>query len=249
MTFIHGSHSKIWIDGFPATGYLNDFSTSTDIDTAETTTFNHTAKVYIAGLEDGSVSLSGFFDTDSTGIAPTTTFQYLMEHRLRTVFPTLYVPNGDLAIAGDTAFIVNGLLTSFNVGSTVDSAVTLDMDVQASDGNQVGALIISDAARTTSGTSTSQDGGASNAPSLNGLRGLLSVSAVSGTTPTLTVKFQDSADNVSFADIASGAFTVNNTQDGQYLEVPGNIRRYVKMVYTITGTTPSFTFNVAWLRK
>lgn len=249
MAFVHGSHSRIWIDGFPATGYLKEFATSTAIDTAETTTFNHTAKVYIAGLEDGTVKLAGFFDTENTTLLSTTTFQYLLEHRIRQVFPTLYVPNGDLAVAGDTALMINGLLTSFNVMSSTDAAVGLDLAIQATDGDQVGEVILSDAARTTSGASVSRDGGVANAPSVNGLNAILSVSAVSGTTPTLNVKFQDSADNSSFADVAGGAFTVNNSIDGQYLEVPGNVRRYVKVVYTIAGTTPSFTFNVAWRRK
>lgn len=248
-TFIHGSHSQIWIDGFPATGVLNQFSTSTDVDTAETTTFNHTAKCYIAGNEDGSVSLSGFFDTEVTAPLSLTTFQYLLNHRIRQVFPTVYVPKGDLAIAGDAAFLINGMLTSFKVGSTVDSAVTLDMDIQASDGDQVGCLILSDGARVASGASTALDGGVANAPSVNGLNAVLSVSQVSGTTPTLVVKFQDSADNVTFADISGGAFSSVNIRDGIYLEVPGTVRRYVKVVYTIAGTTPSFTFNVAWRRK
>lgn len=244
--FVHGTKSRIWIDGFPASCVLSEFSSSTDIDTAETTTLCKTAKNYIAGLEDGSASVSGFYDIDA--LNPELTFSAFMEARLRQVFPVLYAPMGD-PIAGDPVFIMNGLLTSYNVGSTTDGAVTLDTDFQTSDGNQVSEVILGEGARTTSGESAVRDGGAGNAPSTGGFSALLSVSKVTGTTPTLAVKFQDSADNSTFADISGGAFTSTNVQDGKYIVYKGNVRRYVKVVYTIAGTTPSFTFNVAWNRK
>jgi hypothetical protein len=63
---------------------------------------------------------------------------------------------------------------------------------------------------------------------------------VAGTTPTMDVKVQDSADNSSFADISpSVAFTqVTTTDSVQKLVVnKDNLRRYIRVVKTIGGTS------------
>lgn len=71
----------------------------------------------------------------------------------------------------------------------------------------------------------------------------LVVSAASGTTPSMTVKFQDSADKVSWADVPSGAFTAVTTTGTSRLAL-SNIGPYLQVVETITGTTPSFTHSL-----
>lgn len=73
------------------------------------------------------------------------------------------------------------------------------------------------------------------------------VSAVSGSTPTLEVKLQESADNVNFVDIASfttasltatGTVRIDNPRPAQVIE------GYVRAVWTLGGGTPDFTFTV-----
>ena len=79
----------------------------------------------------------------------------------------------------------------------------------------------------------------------------LSVTAASGTTPTLDGKLQDSPDGALFFDIGSGtgAGTGNFTQktaaatDVKDINTR-KIARYVRWVGTIAGTTPSFTYTV-----
>ena len=72
------------------------------------------------------------------------------------------------------------------------------------------------------------------------------VGAVSGTTPTLDGKIQDSADNSSFADVTGYTFTqVTAANSNQQLNVDTRkVRRYIRYVATIGGTTPSFTMAV-----
>mgnify|MGYP001573032664 FL=1 len=77
----------------------------------------------------------------------------------------------------------------------------------------------------------------------------LEVGVVSGTSPTLDVKIQDSADNSTFADVTGLTFTqVTATGNSQILRVDGlntsTRRRYLRAVGTIAGTTPSFAFGV-----
>ena len=75
---------------------------------------------------------------------------------------------------------------------------------------------------------------------------LLDSAAGTGTSPTLDVTIEDSADNSSFAAITDAAFTqVTTTASAQKLVVnKDSARRYVRVKYTIGGTTPSFTFSV-----
>lgn len=71
----------------------------------------------------------------------------------------------------------------------------------------------------------------------------LNSAAGTGTTPTLDVKIQDSADNSAFADVAGLTFAQVTTaafKDTLRID-PRAVRRYIRMVATIAGTSPSFT--------
>jgi hypothetical protein len=80
---------------------------------------------------------------------------------------------------------------------------------------------------------------------------LLSSAAGTGTTPTLDIKLQDSADNSTFADVSGATFTqVTGAASFQSIAVDTRaIRRYLRAVATIGGTTPSFSFTVIALYR
>lgn len=67
------------------------------------------------------------------------------------------------------------------------------------------------------------------------------VGAVTGTTPTLNGKIQESSDNSTWSDISGAVFTEVTASTN--LQVISFIRtkRYLRYVGTIAGTTPSFT--------
>ena len=73
-----------------------------------------------------------------------------------------------------------------------------------------------------------------------------SVGTVSGTTPTLDGKIQDSADDSTYADVTGATFTqVTSSTSLQTLNVDTrSVRKYLRYVGTITGTTPSFGMSV-----
>ena len=71
----------------------------------------------------------------------------------------------------------------------------------------------------------------------------LHVTAASGTTPSLTVKFQDSGDGTNWVDIPSAAFTAATAASNQRLVV-NNVGTMVRAVATVSGTTPSFTVTL-----
>lgn len=97
--------------------------------------------------------------------------------------------------------------------------------------------ILASAARTTS----------SNTPTFTIPRGanirlLLAVTAVSGTSPSLTVSLQGQTEPGNWVDLTSiAAFTAVGNATALIQVAPRNCR----ITWTITGTTPSFTFDAS----
>jgi hypothetical protein len=74
------------------------------------------------------------------------------------------------------------------------------------------------------------------------LRLTLNITAVSGTTPSMTVNVQTSEDGSTWTAVASfAAATAVSTQR----KVFTGLDRYARVTWTISGTTPSFTFSVS----
>lgn len=247
MSFTHGTNGRIWMDGFAASVYLDDVSMNGKTDTAETTTLSKTAKEYIPGLDMSTVKLKGFFDSNT--VSPSSTFEGFLNARRRTIYTTTFFPEGGDTI-NDPAYLLNGFMTDYAVDAQVKDAVTLKMEYQTNSGLQYGRVLTVDGTRTTTDADGEGriDGVASSA---NGAVAILSTSAVLGTLPTLDVKLQHSTNDSVWTDIASGAFsqqTAVTGVKGNYLTVPGTINRYVRAVWTVGGTLPSFTFNVAFRR-
>ena len=77
---------------------------------------------------------------------------------------------------------------------------------------------------------------------------ILDSEAGSGTSPTLDVKLQDSADNSSWSDLSGKTFT--QVTDGaaatEKISINTNdVRRYVRAVATLGGTSPVFVCAVS----
>jgi hypothetical protein len=69
----------------------------------------------------------------------------------------------------------------------------------------------------------------------------LDVTAVSGTTPSMTVTYQCSPDGVTFFDNTIG--TAITVAGKQLIKVSSMTGGFGRLSYAISGTTPSFTFS------
>ena len=82
---------------------------------------------------------------------------------------------------------------------------------------------------------------------------VLDIGAVSGTTPTLDVKIQDATDGsgTGAADITGAAFAQATTANQRAkLVIPaGAPRSHIRVVGTVGGTTPNFTYSVTLLSR
>ena len=82
---------------------------------------------------------------------------------------------------------------------------------------------------------------------------ILQSAAGTGTTPTLDVKLQDSADgSTGWADITGAAFTQvgNAAASAQVLKFNASaVKRHIRAVATVGGTTPLFACAVSFVGK
>lgn len=105
------------------------------------------------------------------------------------------------------------------------------------------AMVATSAARTTTGNSGASVPIGILTRSTN-LSILVNCTAVSGTTPSLTLSVEWSHDGTTFAPAETAdAFTAMTTTGSKVktFTIKGD---YYRVVWTITGTTPSFTFGL-----
>lgn len=128
MAFVHGKSAVFKLDDSGGTlrdlsSYLDDLSFPRDIETAETTTFGvaGSAKTYITGLSDATISISGKFDATADGYlagvigqAATISFEY--------------GPAG--STAGNVKYSGECIMTSYEVSASVGDVVTASADFQ-----------------------------------------------------------------------------------------------------------------------
>jgi len=112
----------------------------------------------------------------------------------------------------------------------------------------LGTLLACDA-RTASANGTGFDLEGSNGAEGEAIVILASDAASAGSSPTLDVKLQESANNSDWSDISGATFT-QVTDAAQALEKisinTNDVKRYLRAVGTIGGTSsPAFTYSVA----
>ena len=96
---------------------------------------------------------------------------------------------------------------------------------------------LASAARTTTANGTAFD-----TADVESINGSLVVSAASGTTPTLDVILQTTADGTNYYTV--GAFTQKTEITAAEAKVFGPLGTLSRWRWTIGGTTPSFTFAI-----
>ena len=124
-TFVHGKSTNFTLDDTSGTvRNISDTLTSVDfpasIDTAETTAFGATAKSYIVGLEDATISLSGIWDATVDG--------YITGGAEPASRTFVYGPAG--STVSNIKYTGECILTSYAISNPVGDVVTYSIDLQ-----------------------------------------------------------------------------------------------------------------------
>lgn len=221
----HGSNADVFGNGYVLSEFLNSASFSGSRDTAETTTFKKKSKTYIPGLKDTTMSLEGLFDGAPDAV------DEIMWAAMNSAATGLYsyIPLGN-EVVGSPVFSVEAIQSSYEVTSDVGDVSQVSAELSAgSDGFITRGKVASPMGiKGAPGNTASIDGGALSA---------FGASLVAHVTASanLVLKLQDSADNVTFADLP-GTLSFVNGRGSKRLYVPGNIRRYTRVLWTGTGT-------------
>lgn len=207
----------------------------------EVTGIDKSAIERIGGERDGAIEVTSFFNK-ATG-------------RAHPRFSSL--PTADIGVTYCRSTVL-GAPAAFEVAKQVDYAPT-----RAADGSLTAAVAapsttygLNWGVQLTAGTRT--DTAATNGTSVDttasasfGGQALLHVTAFTGT--DVTVKIQDSADNVSFSDVTGFGFTQITSSTPSWeriaLGATDTIRRYVRAVTVTTGGVTSVSFQVAMCKN
>ena len=124
-TFVHGKSTNFTLDDTSGTvRNISDTLTSVDfpasIDTAETTAFGATAKSYIVGLEDTTISLSGIWDATVDG--------YITGGAEPASRTFVYGPAG--STVSNIKYTGEAIVTSYSISNPVGDVVTYSLDLQ-----------------------------------------------------------------------------------------------------------------------
>ena len=238
-TFAHGKNVNVFINEFDFSTYFNDVSATTSVETAEVSAFGSNAKEYIVGLLDGTVSLSGMFDGTATG----TDVVFSAVLGSTTKQNVIVAPSGHSN--GASAIVLEADDTSYEVSGAVADVVQTSAEFQSSDGVEHGKILSSGTAISSTGNGTSVDNALS---STNGGVGFLSV-PTNTRNGNITVKVQQSADNSTFTDLITFTVVTSTQKTFQRVEVTGTVARYLRVNYTVAGSTGSATPVVAFARR
>jgi hypothetical protein len=241
-TFRHGKNVNVFLDQYDFSTYFNNVSASTTIDTAETSAFGTSAKSYVVGHRDGTVSLSGMFEaTESVG----TDQFFATALGSATKIKLIVAPEGNSVGAGAIVLVADD--TSYEVSSAIADIVQASAEFQSTDAVEHGKILSSGSTVSATGNGTGVDNGASTA---NGGAGFLSV-PVNTRNGNITVKIQHSADDSTFADLVTFTVVSSTAKTSERVEVASGttVNRYLRVNYTVAGSTGSATPVVAFTRR
>jgi hypothetical protein len=241
MAFIHGKNAVVLHGAYALTSFLNDGSISASVETAETTAFGNSAKTFVTGLKDGTLSASGMFDGAASAVDEVLTASIGSD----SLSPVTFAPNG--AVIGQRVVLLQAKTTSYDVSSPVGDVVSVSYDAQADGGLDHGVSLADLASISATTNSTSNDNTASTA---NG--GLAQVHVtVNSRSSNSTIKVQHSSDNSTWADLASFTVVATTITTSERVAVVAGttVNRYLRAQNTLAAGTGSITYQVSFARR
>jgi len=249
-TFVHGKNSKVYLDEFDMSAYLNSTDVTHTQDTAETTAYGATARAFMPSQASGTLSFGGLYDAVTGAGSSDNEFEAILGSTT-TPLLTVAIDGGTI---GNRAVIARANETSYTLASPVAdiNSVTADFQCSADPANNVDFGVASGVQLTTGasiahgslGNLASVDNSASSA---NGGAAVLHVptNTVDGAT---TIKVQHSADDAVWADLVTFTAVSASTITSQISAVTGTVNQYLRVTASTAGSSGAITFMVSFAR-
>lgn len=237
MAKTSGLGDALYVAGYDLSGDTQSLqSVSCALATLDVTGINKSAHERIGGLHDGEIQWTSFFDGAVS-----------QEHAVYSTLPTtdIGIMYGRGTTLGNPAASLVGKQINYDPTRGTDGALTFKLQAQANGYGLSWGILLTPGVRTdtaaTNGTSVN-----TTAATSFGWVAYLQAMAFTGTDVTVTI--QDSADNATWANLASGSFTqLTAGRTTQRIAVGGTatVRQYVRAITTTVGGFTSFAFAVA----
>jgi hypothetical protein len=239
VAFINANQTKLIYGALPLQAYLRSVTPSASVEMLDVTSLADSAKSYTPGLQDYTLSIEGMFDDSASAGSLWSTITTPIGASSSVV--TSAAPSG--FALGNPTWLIQANTVSYEPSSNVADVVTFNMSMGSASTSQTGISLGDLTALTATGTGTSVDNSASTS---NGFIAQIHVTAASGTTPTMTAIIQHSTNNATWTTL--GSFTAITGATSARISGTGTVNRYVRISYTIGGTTPSFTTQISLAR-
>lgn len=198
----------------------------------DVTTFNDTARRAETGLRTISYRYNGFFD-DASQKSHTALNDMLTNRRVVSIYPM-----GDAASATGVG-LGSALVTNYTPGGSVGGVLELGANIDQEGTWEMLRSVHTITTYTANGTSASVNNGSA---TTGGGAFYVHVFSHSGT--AFTANLQDSADDVSFANITGGTAAIaSGTVLGTRITFTGTLRQYHRVTYIQDGTAATGTWS------
>lgn len=237
-TFRHGKTITILGDAADLSAYFNSVSVGNEVETAETTTFNSSARSYVVGWKTGSISFEGLFDGSTDAVDEILTTALSSDGISFTVAT-------EGTTVGRRAIVLRSKQTKYDVTSPLGDVVSTSAEATSDGGLDYGVLLAGREALTGSFTGGAVDNSVS---STNGYAAHMHATANTRNGST-TVKVQHSADNSTWVDLITFTSVPTATTASQRVVGTGTVQRYLRAIATPGGSTGTITVTVALARR
>lgn len=120
----HGRHTVVKLNSVDLSAFTNNTEFNDEVENHDTTTYGNERKTYDAGLGDGTITISGFYDDGASG--PRATIRPLMV--AKAAVPFLYQPEG--TGSGKAQSAVDVLINSYTESAPVADMITWECELQ-----------------------------------------------------------------------------------------------------------------------
>lgn len=236
---LRGKHTKIWVGGYVLTTKTKDIAASIAADELEESGYSQDHST-LKGQFTSDITLDGYF-------SPTTGETHTALNSLSDTNKVVSTALGENAAPaqGDITISLDAEQMNYEVVPNLTDVIGAMANFkQTGNPAEFGILLADETAVSSNSNTSSVD---QSAQSSNGAAAALHITGVSAS-DTITVKVQDSANDSDWADLIT--FTLDGSAVGaERATVSGTVDRYVRVLWTVTGSGIDFDFAVMFIRK
>lgn len=231
---------KLYLAQYEITTFMNAAALNMMAEAPECTTFGDTAKRHIGGLLDSKVELNGYWQAEAVTGNPD---KYLFDRMALANVPLSLCPTTGADL--EPVYFYQPVFVEYSQSGKVGDVLAIKVHAEGSGKLIKGTIMFPKSTKIASGNGTVKQLGA--VTLAQRVYAALHVFAESGTGgPTLDVKIQSHDDNAFGAGLVDQiTFAQATGLTSEFKSTAGPITdTWWRVNYTITGTTPSFTFGV-----